>query len=188
MTRPDNPLRATHALAEHHEALWLSLTALHKDIVALGAKKPGAAVSEAVRIAAEGLLSDILPFTRQRGDRFPVAAADLGGLAVQLGQALAGLERWESLNTTWDERYKCRIWHVDGPYLPIMRLKPPAAALKHQRDDMSLIRAKLVLRLDQRTRGAYQEGFEAGRAARIGAPEPEPEAAPQTYPRLSTLD
>ena len=188
MPKPDNPLRATRALAERHEALWLSLTALHKDISALGAKKPGAAVSEPVRITAEGLLSDIMPFTRQRGDRFPVAASDLGGLAVQLGQALAGLERWESLNTTWDERYKCRIWRMDGPYLPIMRLKPPAAALKHQREDMSLIRAKLILRLDQRTRGAYQEGFEAGRAARIGAPEPEPEAAPQTYPRLSTFD
>jgi len=108
---------------------------------------------------------------------------------VQLGQALAGLERWESLNTTWDERYKCRIWRLHSGYLPIMRLKPPAAALK-ERHDMSDIRIKLALRLDQRNRGAYQDGFKAGRAARVGAPEPEPapEAAPQTYPRVFSFD
>ncbi|WP_375452309.1 hypothetical protein [uncultured Devosia sp.] len=179
--------KATHALAERHEALWLSLTALHKDLVALGAKKPDAAVSEPVRIVAEGLLSDGLPFTRQRRERFPVAAGDLAGLAVQLGQALAGLDVWESLNTTWDERYKCRIWRVDGAYRPVMRLKPPALALKHPRDDMADIRRKLVQRLDARQRATYQQGFEAGRAARTGPPEAEPEPAPQTYPRLSPL-
>ena len=183
-----NPGSTTQALAERHEALWLSLTAFHKDIVALGAKKPEASVSEPVRISAEGLLSDCAPFTRKRNERLPVAARDLAGLAVQLGQALAGLDAWESLHTTWDERFKCRIWNLHSGYLPIMRLKPPAAALKHERTDYADLRNKLVLRMEQRERGMYQKGFEAGRAARAGAPAPQTDSAEQTYPRLRRLD
>ena len=191
MPKPDTPPRATHALAERHEALWLRLTAVHKDTLALGAKKPGAGVSEPVRVVAEGLLSDALPFTRQRKGGFPVAATDLGGLAVQLGQALAALDRWESLNTTWDERYKCRVWRLDGEDLPVMRLNPPAAALKQDREDIDDLRDKLARRIDQRRQGDYERGFAAGRAARAGAPEsesePEPEPEPQIYPRLLPL-
>ena len=187
MPKPDTPPRATHALAERHEALWLRLTALHKDTLALGAKKPDAPTSEPVRIVVEGLLHDCLPFLRPRKGRFPVASADLAGLAVQLGQALAGLDAWESLNTTWDERFKCRVWEVDGDYLPVKRLKPPAAALKYKGEDMDKLREKLARRLDQRNRGSYQEGFEAGRAARIGPPQPAPEAPPKIYPRLTPL-
>lgn len=70
----------------------------------LGAKKPNADVSDALRISAEGLLSDCAPFIRQRGERLPVAAPDLMGLAAQLGQALAALEAWESRHTSWDEQ------------------------------------------------------------------------------------
>ncbi len=175
---PAEPGRTTTVLAERHEALWLGLTALHKDIVALGARKPDASVSNPVRIAAEALLSDCAPFTRKRNERLPVAAPDLAGLAVQLGQALAGLEAWESRHTTWDERFKCRIWQVGGGYLPIMRLKPPAAALTFQRTDYADLRNKLAVRVEQRWRGAYREGFEAGRAARNGGSEVKPEQSP----------
>lgn len=195
---PDTrPGRTTTVLAERHEALWLALTALRKDIVALGAKKPDAPTSDPVRIAAESLLSDCAPFIRRRHERLPVAAPDLAGLAVQLGQALAGLEAWESRHTTWDARFNCRIWNLHSGYLPIMRLKPPAAALKVQRTDYADLREKLTLRVQQRWRGAYQKGFEAGRAARNGAPAESvsPEArgddaagAAQTYPRIRQLD
>lgn len=161
----------TPALAERHEALWLSLAALHKDTLALGAKKPDASVSEPVRIAAEALLADCAAFIRRRNERLPVAAPDLAGLAVQLGQALAGLEAWESRHTDWDQRFNCRIWNLHSGYLPIMRLKPPAAALRFQRTDEADLREKLTLRVQQRWRGVYQKGFEAGRAARNGAPE-----------------
>ena len=50
---PAPPVRegyTTKAQAERHEALWLSLAALHKDTVALGAKKPNTPVSDALRI------------------------------------------------------------------------------------------------------------------------------------------
>ncbi|UJW84649.1 hypothetical protein [Devosia sp. SL43] len=170
---PDpSPGHTTLALAERHEALWLSLSALHKDIVALGAKKPGAPVSEPVRIAAEGLLSDCAAFTRKRNERLPVAAADLGGLAVQLGQALAGLETWESHHTSWDARFDCRIWSLHRGYRPILRLNPPAAALKFQPSNMDELRNKLAIRISQRNRGIYREGFAAGlAAARAGGAE-----------------
>lgn len=36
----------SHALAERHEALWLRLSSLHKDICAIAAKKPEAAVGD----------------------------------------------------------------------------------------------------------------------------------------------
>jgi hypothetical protein len=194
---PENPPpregHTTRPQAERHEALWLSLAALHKDTVALGAKKPNADVSDALRISAEGLLSDCAAFTRQRRERLPVAAPDLAGLAAQLGQALAALESWESRHTSWDERFNCRIWILHSGYLPIMRLKPPAAALKFERTDTAEIRDKLTRLIDARRRAAYQDGFAAGRAARAGessdAPAPSAEeGASQTYPRVRRLD
>ena len=178
----------TIAVAERHEALWLNLSALHKDIVALGAKRPNAPVSEAVRIAAEGLLSDGAPFIRQRRERLPVAAPDLAGLAVQLGQALAALEDWESRHTGWDERFNCRIWTLHSGYRPIMRLKPPAAALTFHRTAHEDVRGKLVVRMQQRERGVYEQGFRAGLAARSAAPAAAPAEPAQTYPRLRSLD
>ena len=194
---PTEPGRTTAAFAERHEALWLSLTALHKDIVALGAKKSDTSVSDPVRIAAEALLSDCAPFTRKRNERLPVAAPDLAGLAVQLGQALAGLEAWESRHTGWDARFDCRIWNLQSGYLPIMRLKPPAAALTFQRTDYADLRRKLATRIGQKERGIYRDGFAAGLAARAGTPvepvAPQPaggdaSGAAQTYPRIRRVD
>jgi hypothetical protein len=194
---PENPPpregHTTRPQAERHEALWLSLAALHKDTVALGAKKPNADVSDALRISAEGLLSDCAAFTRQRKERLPVAAPDLMGLAAQLGQALAALEAWESRHTSWDAQFNCRIWVLHSGYLPIMRLKPPAAALKAERTNYAELREKLVRRMEQRERGMYQKGFEAGLAARAGEPSDAPvpaaeEGASQTYPRVRRFD
>jgi hypothetical protein len=187
------PLRegtTTRAQAERHEALWLSLAALHKDTVALGAKKPNAPVSDAMRISAEGLLSDCAAFTRQRGERLPVAAPDLAGLAAQLGQALAALESWDSCHTSWDTRFSCRIWNLHRGYLPIMRLKPPAAALKFKRDDMDALRVKLDERFASLRLRDFYNGFGAGRLAeREGLPLAAVEAEwQQTYPRLRLFD
>ena len=190
---PASPMRegtTTKIQAERHEALWLSLAALHKDTVALGAKKPNAPVSEAMRISAEGLLSDCAAFTRRRGERLPVAAPDLAGLAAQLGQALAALESWESRHTGWDTRFNCRIWTLHTGYLPIMRLKPPAAALKFQRDDIGALRVKLAERFAGLRLRDFYTGFNAGRRAeRESQPLAEVEAEwQQTYPRLRLFD
>lgn len=193
----------TQAMAERHEALWISLAALHKDVIALGAKKPQAPVSEAVRITAEGLLSDCAPFIRRRGERLPVAAPDLAGLAVQLGQARAALDAWEDLHTVLDASLNCTMWNLDGNKLPVMRLKPPAAALHQARADTTGRRAKLARLIDERRRGIFQDGYRAGLAARSGPPADSANphggeraagpdagglAAPeQSYPRLRQL-
>lgn len=193
----------TQAMAERHEALWISLSALHKDIIALGAKKPQALVSEPVRISAESLLSECAPFIRRRGERLPVAAPDLAGLAVQLGQARAALDAWEDLHTVMDARFNCRMWNLDGNKLPVMRLKPPTAVLNQPKTDYKGIRDKLGDLIKARIRGAYKEGFDAGRAARVGPPADAayppaeegaaaadagaPRASEQTYPRLRLL-
>lgn len=182
------PGHTTHTLAERHEALWLALTALHKDALALGAKKLTAPVPETLRISAEGLLSDCLPFGASRRGKLPVAASDMGGLAVQLGQALAALDAWENQHSFLDPRFDCRMWRVKNGQLPVLRLKPPAAAMPVQRD-MSDLREKLARRIDGKRQSDFQRGFEAGRAARNGQPLAEIEAEfKQTYPRLRLLD
>jgi hypothetical protein len=199
-----NPETITRPQAERHEALWLALSALHKDIIALGAKRPDAPVSEPVRIAAEALLCDCAPFVRQRREKLPVAAPDLAGLAVQLGQALATLDAFQDRHTHAHAELNCPMWQVSGAPLPVMRLKPPAGALKspYKEDDIADIRRKLVIRFDQHDRGTFQRGFAAGLAARQGAPSPSPHAAApadapsggaepapaQSYPRIRSFD
>ena len=182
-------LRVTRAMAERHEALWLALTALHKDVLALGAKKAGAAVPDGLRVAAEGLLSDSAPFAPARRGRLPVAAPDMAGLAVQLGQALAGLAAWESRHSFIDARHNCRMWRVEHGQQPIMRLDPPEAALPVDRKDMAELREKLAQRIDGRRSFDFQRGFEAGRAVGQGRPLAEIEAEfKPTYPRLRLFD
>lgn len=193
----------TQAMAERHEALWISLSALHKDVIALGAKRPQALVSEPVRITAEGLLSDCAPFIRRRGERLPVAAPDLAGLAVQLGQARAALDAWEDLHTVMDARFNCKMWYLGGNDVPVMRLKPPTAVLRKPNKDYAGMRDKLGHLIQVRMRGEFKRGYEAGRAARSnpsadGAYPPEAggaepaaagayERAEQTNPRLRLL-
>ena len=165
------PPHTTKTLAETHEALWLRLAGMHKDTLALGAKKPEAHVSEPLRIVAEGLLCDCSPFIRQKGQRLPVAAPDLGGLAVQLGQALAALELWQGLHTQMDTRFKCMMWRVGDTDLPVLRLNPPARALLPDTETPAL-RIKLARLTRERNGGIYRAGFEAGMAQRKGQPIP----------------
>ena len=165
------PPRTTKALAETHEALWLRLAGMHKDTLALGAKKPEAQVSEPLRIIAEGLLSDCAPFIRRKGQKLPVAAPDLAGLAAQLGQALAALEAWQSLHTETDTHFNCLMWRVGNDTLPVLRLKPPAKALLPDTETPAL-RIKLAKLIDQRNAGIYRAGFDAGLAQRQGQPIP----------------
>lgn len=198
---PDLPT-ITPALAERHEALWLELAALHKDTLALGAKKPAAPVADAVRIRAQPLLSECAPFIRQRKERLPQAAETLAGLAVQLGQALAGLDAFESQRTEWDMRWKCRVWRVKGDPIPVRRLKPDVVPPKPlTAPDGTPMREKLAKMIDNRWNAAFEQGFRAGRAARQGLPEAaggseaaangevaaDHTAAYPAYPRLQAL-
>ena len=182
------PPKTTHSLALRHEALWLALTALHRDVSALAKKHPATAVSEPLRIAAEGLLADGAPFLPRKRMRLPVAAPELMGLAVQLGQALAGLEAWETGHSFWDAGKACRCWRVGGEGLPVMRLRPQLPPPPTVHGGVS-IREALAKRIDQRRSGDFEAGFAAGRAARQGKPVAEIEAeARKTYPHIRRLE
>ena len=171
--------RVTASLAERHEALWLSLTALHKDVAALAAKKPASPVSDPVRIAAESLLSDCAPFLRRRCDRLPVAAPDLAGLAVQLGQALAWLEHYELAHSGWDSEQQCFVWQTGNGPLPLRRLRPQVQTLPSRQEsrEMAELQEQLSRRINAITKGLPDDGDGPPRA-RSYAPRP-----PVTYPR-----
>lgn len=184
------PPITTHILAEQHERLWLTLTALHSDLASLASRRAGLAVGETVRVTAESLLSDCAPFAD--GHRLPVAAADVAGLLVQLGQALAWLDAYEARHAFWNPGQKARCWRVAKGDLVVMRLRPEIAPPPTDYKGQDL-RSKLSEQFQRRWSGAYEDGFAAGRAARQGKPELSAEtgAAPDvahSYPRLRRLD
>jgi len=161
------PPIVSHAMAERHEALWIRLTALHKDLGALAAKKPADPVGDPLRITAESLLSDCVPFVPGRSLRLPVAAPDHAGLLVQLGQALALLDAFEVQHSFWSADKACRCWRVSFGALPVARLRPnlpPPVTIDEGRD----LRDELARQMDQRWNRAFEEGFAAGRATRQG--------------------
>jgi hypothetical protein len=167
-------LRITPALADRHEALWLRLSALLEQARPLAARKPDALISEDVRIAAEALLHDAQIFgpKRPRREQLPPAAPSWGGLAVQLGQALALLEAYEAGHTGWDGEERYRVW-LTLPYpQPVRRLLPEAEFSREGRDEMRSIRHKLAARMDKAFREHFSRGYAAGIAAarRAGAP------------------
>lgn len=164
------PPQISHFLAERHESLWLRLSALHKDICAIAAKKPEAPVGNTERTTVEGLISDCRPFLKKPADRLPVAAQNFAGLAVQLGQVLAALDDFENRHAFWDGKAGCRVWRVGGPTLPVARLRaevPPFELKTSKGRDM---RAALVKLMNAKESRIYEAGFAAGRAARLGSP------------------
>lgn len=180
----------THSIAERHEALWLRLHALHRDVTALASKRSAGKVSTAVRMTAEGLLSDCAWFEGGKPGRLPVAAPDLAGLIVQLGQALAVLDGWESRNTTWDAGRNCQVWQVAGDKLPVRRLRPRSVAptIDGGRMTPSEGRDKIIKLIGIRHSQGYEQGFAAGRAARIGPPLPGDDPIYPVYPRDDGMD
>ena len=145
----------THALAARHEALWLKLTALHGQIAPIAARRLLGLVSASSIMIAESLLREAMPFL-DTADRLPVAAVDHGGLVTQLGQALAQLEHWGSLNTVWRPELNAYVWLVAGPEpLPVRRLRPklvtPVAARPDPKREAYVadLRAKLAKRIEQ---------------------------------------
>jgi nitroreductase len=78
-----------------HAATLLRLTTLVDQLAPLAAKRPGEAVSPAVRSLAEDILFEARSF-RPRGERrgLPPASPDYAGLAAQLGQVLLTLRRF----------------------------------------------------------------------------------------------
>jgi hypothetical protein len=161
MTEP----HLTAARAERHEALVLKLEALLHELRPLALRQPAAAVPEDLRALAEGLLYDAATFApRKERQPFPVAAPELGALALQLGQVLAALEAYEVRHTLWSREQGAYVWRLTrGGTTPVARLRPQllkpaaksAAADRHRAEVIRMIQA----RIDR----AFAEGVEEGR-------------------------
>ena len=146
-TRKHPPI--THPLAERHEALWLKLSALHKQIAAVATRKPEIPISEQTRIVAEALLADGWVFGKG-SDKLPVAAPDYGGLLTQLGQALAEMEDYELRHTAWHDDRKCFMWAVAGAPVPVRRLRQMVHDAKVGNTAATReLRRKLAIRIEQ---------------------------------------
>ena len=160
MTRP-----LTRERAALHEALYLQLERLTAQIAAIAQRKPEAPVPSATRGIAADLLYEAQEFAeapdkrRMRG--MPEPAADVGGLATQLGRALSRLDAWEAANSAWNAELKCFVWRLTDP-LPVARLRPQTAAIvksKEQKRQSDHMRHELIRRIDAKFDAGYDAGF-----------------------------
>ena len=150
MPKPPKLPPVTHALAERHEALWLKLCALHKQIAAVAARKPETPIAEQTRIVAEALLVEAWVFG-QGMDGLIVAAPDHGGLLTQLGQALAEMEHYELRHTGRHNDKQCFMWTIGKAPVPVRRLRPTVHDERGVGDTAKAaeLRRKLAIRIDQ---------------------------------------
>jgi hypothetical protein len=167
---PPTQSQITIPLAERHEALWLRLEKLHKDITAIAAKKPDGPVGDAERSVAEGLIRECRPFIKRPIDAMPAAALHFAGLCVQLGQFLARLEDFENRHAYWHAKLEARVWRVAGGTVPVRRLRQELAPYEHTTYQGRDLRSELVKRMDAKEHRVFEAGFAAGRAARQGPP------------------
>lgn len=157
------PKTITINRAEAHEALYLRLEALSRLAAGVATRKPGEPVPDEVRARAEDLLYDCRAFAgrgvRTRSERrrgVVPAAPTYGGLAAQLGEALAALEAFEHRHTQWDARLKCVAWRTEGTPLPVKRLNPqPMLPPPESRPSQALerLRRQIADRIDQLNQG-----------------------------------
>lgn len=111
----------TRTKTEAHEALYPELERLTRQLEAMAARRTGAPVPPATAAIAADLLFDTQRFMGTRRG-LPEVAADVGGLATQLGRALAQLDAFEAAHTAWQPDLKCFAWLLRDP-LPVKRLR-----------------------------------------------------------------
>lgn len=182
--------KLTAARATRHEALYLRLQALHTQVAALAKTRPGEAALPLLAGVAEELLFACSEF-RAPGQRRGLvgAAPHLGGLAAQLGQAVAVLEGYEAAHTGWIEKRQHVVWLLgDGTQLPVQRLHPqapPPSLAAVEGENMPQLRAKLARRIDRHIEGKVHEQLRQ-RGIDPYAPRVEPAAEAEetwSYPR-----
>jgi len=153
----------TPRTAARHEALYPRLATLLRQIEAIALRKPGAPVPSATQTIAEALLFDAQAFGVAR-KTLVATAADMAGLAAQLGQALAALDAFEAAHSGWDAEFKCFVWQMaNGDSLPIARrrlqpVKTPRPAEKRQAS--KTMRHKIAYMIDAKFSEGYQVGYD----------------------------
>ncbi len=166
MPKPPIPKKLSPRLIERHETLFPKLQALSRTVQALSARRPRSLVPEEMRVTAEALLFEALPFSAGRRRELPVAAPDCAGLAGQLRAALAAMMAFEARHSQWDARFGEPVWMADDHCIHrLKRLAPrpgsKAAAKAEAKAEaeaaalatrMVALRAKLAQRLAQSRR------------------------------------
>lgn len=163
MPKSPKPKKLSPRLIERHETLFPKLQALTRTVQALSARRPRRLVPEEMRVTAEALLFEALPFSAGRRRDLPVAAPDCAGLVGQLRAALAAMMAFEARHSQWDMQFGEPVWLADDHRIhQLKRLAPKpgskAAAKAEARAEMRTaaraarmleIRALLVKRLTQ---------------------------------------
>lgn len=149
-----SPNSISRRMAERHEAVYLRLETIARQVDAIAAKKPEGAVPEAMRGMAEAVLFESHGFRQHKRKGGLVAAAPhYGALAVQLGAALATMVAYEARHTRYHHINQLTLWLVEGEALPVRRLQPRPArgkpAPEPPRRDMADLRNKLAIRIEQ---------------------------------------
>jgi hypothetical protein len=169
---PQTTLTAATALA--HERLYPRVAALLKQVERAAARHPGHPVPEATRAVAKPLFAEarkILGREAMRG--LSGGAVDSAALGVALERLVAALQAFEAEHSAWSAKAKCAVWRVEGPAMPVARLRPAGAiaapAIPQAKDDPAF-RSKLFRRICERENLRYLQGYRDGKAGRDPIP------------------
>jgi hypothetical protein len=200
MPKPPKPRKLSPRLIERHETLFPRLQALARTMQAIAARRPRGLVSEDMRVTAEALLFEALPFSAGGRHRdLPVAAPDCAALAGQLSAALAAMMAFEARYSQWDARFAEPVWMADDHRIRrLKRLAPKpgskAAAKAAAKAEMEAaaqaarmveIRARLAQRLAQSRRHDPRFETDADAAgARAGATPSDATGLPENIPSI----
>lgn len=123
------------ARAGAHEALFLRLSALAEQCRLTAVRYPDRAVPAEILALAEALLAEAAQFRPNAGrrERLPMPAPVWAGLFGQVGQALAGLEAFETRYSQWNDDLKGRVWRLKRGPLPVGRLREPVRVASRRR-------------------------------------------------------
>lgn len=158
----------TPAIALAHERLYPRVTALLAQVEKAAGRHAQQPVPAATLAVAQDLFRGGRKIIGREAARLGGgAAADLGALAVGLGQLRAALEAFEAANSGWSARARCTVWRLDGPPLPVTRLKPPASETARDAErasEPSEARKQLARLIIARFAAGYDEGYSDGSA------------------------
>lgn len=161
----------TIAIALAHERLFPRVVALLKQVERSASRHPDHPVPAATRGVAKTLFAEARKILGREASRIAGSAtADLSALSLGLGQLLAALEAFEAANSGFSAKFKCTVWRLDGPPLPVRRLLPPGveiAADKAEPGRPSQMREELTRLIAARFVAGYDEGY---RDAQEGKP------------------
>ncbi|WP_423065321.1 hypothetical protein [Devosia sp. CN2-171] len=165
----------TEALIATHERLYPRLAALLKQVERVAGQRASTPVPEESARLARQLVGEAATLLGREGRGIAVPPAnktpplDHAGLAVALGQAVAGLEAFEAAHSGWSAKSKCTVWTLDGPPRPVLRLLGPgteANPVETRNPEAERLREEVYRLILGRYSAGYDAGYRDGRAGK----------------------